>query len=106
MKYLSFFVILNISQKPQILIFLRVPQTHHRYRFTGLCRRGYRQRSHPGAVVGDAAAAGQAGVKVGDAVGAADRSVLVDFTATVDVAAAGEVPLGHGQGRSDGGNRD
>lgn len=56
--------------------------------------------SHPGAVVGHAAAAGQAGVKVGDPVGAADRSVLVDFTAAVDVTTSGQVPLGHGESRS------
>lgn len=55
--------------------------------------------SHPGAVVGRAAAAGQAGVEVRDAVRAADRRVLVDFTAAVHVAASGQVPLGHGESR-------
>lgn len=53
--------------------------------------------SYPGAVIGHAVAAGQAGIEVGDAVGAADRSVLVDFTTAVHIAAAGQVPLGHGQ---------
>lgn len=56
--------------------------------------------SYPGAVVGHAAAAGQAGVKVRDAVRAADRSVLVDFTAAVHITTSGQVPLGHGESRS------
>lgn len=58
--------------------------------------------SYPGAVVGHAAAAGQAGVKVCDAIGAADWSVLVDFTAAVHITTSGQVPLGHGEGRSGG----
>lgn len=62
--------------------------------------------SYPGAVVGHAAAAGQAGVEVRDAVRAADRSVLVDLTAAVDVTAPGQVPLGHGEGGSAGGTDD
>lgn len=61
---------------------------------------------YPAAVVGHAAAARQARVEVGDAVRAADRSVLVDLTATVDVAATRQVPLGHGESRSAGGQRD
>lgn len=56
--------------------------------------------SHPGAVVGHAVAAGQAGVKVRDAIGATDWSVLVDFTAAVHIATSGQVPLGHGESRS------
>lgn len=55
--------------------------------------------SHPCAVVGHAAAAGQAGVKIRDAVGATHRSVLVDLTAAVHVAATGQVSLRHGQSR-------
>lgn len=53
--------------------------------------------SYPRAVVGHAAAAGQARVEVRDAVGAAHRSVLVDLTAAVDVTATGQVPLRHGE---------
>lgn len=55
---------------------------------------------YPAAVVGHAAAACQARVEVGDAVRAADWSVLVDLAAAVDVAAARQVPLGHGESRS------
>lgn len=61
---------------------------------------------YPTAVVSHAAAAGQARIEVGDAIRAAHRSVLVDLTATVDVAAARQVPLGHGKSRSAGGGRD
>ena len=66
-------------------------------------------RSDPSAVVAHVAAAGQAGVEVGDAVRAAHRRVLVDPAATVDVAAAGQIPVGHGQsgsarGRGEGGD--
>ncbi len=56
--------------------------------------------SYPGAVVGDTAAAGQAGVKVCDAVRAADWSVLVDFTAAVHITTSSKVPLGHGESGS------
>lgn len=56
--------------------------------------------SYPGAVVGHAAAAGQARVKVRDAIGAADRSVLVDFTAAVHITTSGQVPLSHGESGS------
>lgn len=62
--------------------------------------------SHPGAVVAHGAASSQTGVEVGDAVGAADRSVLVDPAATVHVAAARQVPVGHGQGRTAGEGAD
>ena len=48
---------------------------------------------HPCAVIGHGAAAGQAGVEVGDAVGAADRSVLMNPTATVHITASRQVPL-------------
>lgn len=62
-----------------------------------------RQCWYPAAVVSHAAAARQARVEVGDAVRAAHRSILVDLTAAVDVAAARQVPLGHGESRSAGG---
>lgn len=52
----------------------------------------------PGAIVSHSAASSQTGVEVGDAVGAADRSVLVDLAATVHVAASRQVPVGHCQG--------
>lgn len=55
--------------------------------------------SHPSAVVANSVASSQAGVKIGDAVGATDWSVLVDPTAAVDVAAARQVPVGQSQGR-------
>lgn len=53
--------------------------------------------THSGAVVGDRAAACQAGVKVGDAVGAADWRILVHLTATVHVTAACQVPVSQRQ---------
>ena len=56
--------------------------------------------AHPGAVIAHSAAPGQAGVEVGDAVGAADWSVLVDPAATVHVATARQVPVGHRQSRT------
>ena len=56
--------------------------------------------AHPSAVIAHSAAPGQAGVEVGDAVGAADRSVLVDPAATVHVATARQVPVGHRQSRT------
>ena len=54
--------------------------------------------AHPGAVVAHAAAPGQTGVEVGDAVGAAHRSVLMDPAATVHVTTSCQVPVGHRQG--------
>ena len=56
--------------------------------------------AHPGAVIAHGAASCQARVEVGNAVGAADRSVLVDPAATVHVATARQVPVGHRQGRT------
>ena len=53
---------------------------------------------YPCAVIGHGAAAGQAGVEVGDAVRAADRGVFMDLTAAVHVAAPSQVPLGHSHG--------
>lgn len=55
---------------------------------------------HPGAVVAHGAASGQTGVEVGDAVGAAHGSVLVDPAAAVDVAAARQIPVSHRQRRA------
>lgn len=56
--------------------------------------------AHPGAVIAHGAASSQAGVEIGNAVRAADRSVLVDPAATVHVATARQVPVGHRQGRT------
>lgn len=55
------------------------------------------QHAYPGAVVADRVAACQAGVKVGDAVRAADWRILVNLTATVHVAAARQVPVSQRQ---------
>lgn len=55
--------------------------------------------THPGAVVAHSAAPGQTGVEIGDAVRAADWSVLMDSAATVHIATACQVPVGHRQGR-------
>lgn len=55
--------------------------------------------THPGAVIAHCAAPGQTRVEVGDAVGAAHGSVLVDPAAAVDVAAARQVAVSHRQGR-------
>lgn len=55
---------------------------------------------HPGAVIAHSAASSQAGVEIGNAVRAADRSVLVDPAATVDVATARQVPVSHRQSRT------
>lgn len=55
---------------------------------------------YPGAVVAPGAASSQTGVEVGDAVRAAHRGVLVDPAATVHVATARQVPVGHRKGRT------
>lgn len=55
------------------------------------------QHAYPGAVVANRVAACQAGVKVGDAVRAADWRILVNLTATVHVAAARQVPVSQRQ---------
>lgn len=56
--------------------------------------------AHPGAVIAHSAASSQTGVEIGNAVRAADRSVLMDPAATVHVATARQVPVGHRQGRT------
>lgn len=55
---------------------------------------------HPGAVIAHGAASSQAGVEIGDTVRAADRRILMDSAATVDVATARQVPVSHRQGRT------
>lgn len=57
------------------------------------------ENTHSCAVIAHSAASSQAGVKVGDAVGAAYWSVLVDPAATVHIATARQVPVGQRQGR-------
>lgn len=56
--------------------------------------------AHHGAVIAHSAASSQTGVEIGNAVRAADRSVLMDPAATVHVATARQVPVGHRQGRT------
>lgn len=56
--------------------------------------------AHPRAVIAHGAASSQAGVEIGNAVRAADRSILVDPAATVHVTTARQVPVGHRQGRT------
>lgn len=56
--------------------------------------------THAGAVVAHCAASSQTGVEVGNAVRAADRSVLMDPAAAVHVATACQIPVGHRQGRA------
>lgn len=55
---------------------------------------------YPCAVIAHSAASSQAGVKIGDPIRAADRRVLVDPAATVDVAATRQVPVSHRQSRT------
>lgn len=62
--------------------------------------RAVRVITHPRAVIAHVAASSQTGVEIGDAVRATNRRVFVDFTATVHVAAARQVPVGHRQGRT------
>ena len=64
-----------------------------------MVRRGAEEELYPSAVVGQGIAASQAGVEVGNAVGATHRGVLVDLTAAVHVTAARQVPVRHGECR-------
>lgn len=56
--------------------------------------------AHPSAIIAHSGASSQAGVEVRNAIGATDRSILVDPAATVDVAAARQVPVRHRQSRT------
>lgn len=56
--------------------------------------------THPSAIITHSAASSQTGVEIGNAVRAADRSILVDPAATVHVATARQVPVGQRQGRT------
>lgn len=56
--------------------------------------------THPGAFIAHSAASCQTGVEIGNAVRAANRSVLVDPAATVHIATACQIPVGHRQGRT------
>lgn len=56
--------------------------------------------THPGAIIAHGAASSQAGVEIGNAIRAADWSVLMDPAATVHVATTRQIPVSHREGRT------
>lgn len=63
----------------------------------GICGQCKRKMTHSWGIVGNVAAASQAWVKICNAIRAADRCILVDPAATVDVAASRQVPVRQSQ---------
>lgn len=57
--------------------------------------------THPGGKITTVNTAGQARVEVSDSIRSTDWLVFMYFTTTVNIAASCQIPMGHGQRRSE-----